>query len=199
MARMSELDAYDAPPALKDILVETRAMGFELASDPLTGTLLRALAASRPAGQLLELGTGTGAGTCWLLDGMDAASRLHTVDVSPQHVEVAQRFLGADRRLTFYLEDGEVWLRRARGNGMRFDLIFADATPGKYLALDDAVALLKVGGLYVIDDMLPQSNWPEGHAPKVAALIAALDARRDMRIVKLNWSTGVIVATRVAL
>jgi predicted O-methyltransferase YrrM len=181
-----------------DLLIATQASGFALASDALTGALLRMLAASRPAGQLLELGTGTGVGTCWLLDGMDPAARLHTVDVDPESVETARRFLGHDRRATFYVEDGEVWLRKARSNGMRFDLIFADAVPGKYLALEQALALLKIGGLYVVDDMLPQPNWPADHAPKVAALVAALETRRDLRIAKLNWSTGVIVATRVA-
>jgi len=32
----------------------------------------------------------------------------------------------------------------------------------KYTHLDDALALLKEGGLYVIDDMSPQANWPAG-------------------------------------
>lgn len=195
---MPDLDTHAPPRALDDLKVATQAMGFLLASDALTGALLRMLAATKPAGQMLELGTGTGVGTCWLLDGMDAASRLHTVDVSAEHIDVARRFLGGDRRVTFYLEDGATWLRRARANGMRFDLIFADALPGKYLDLDAALALLKVGGLYVIDDMLPQPAWPDDHAPKVAALIAELDARRDLRVVKLNWSTGVIIATRAS-
>jgi hypothetical protein len=56
--------------------------------------------------------------------------------------------------------------------------------------------LLKPGGLYIIDDLLPQPNWPEGHAPRVPALVATLEARRDLVLTKLNWSTGLIVATR---
>jgi hypothetical protein len=40
-----------------------------------TGLFLRTLAASKPAGRFLELGTGTGVATAWLLDGMDHASR----------------------------------------------------------------------------------------------------------------------------
>ena len=69
--------------------------------------------------------------------------------------------------------------------------------PGKYTQLDDALALLKLGGLYVIDDLLPQPTWPEGHSAKVPALIAALEGRKDLRITKLNWSTGLIIATRL--
>lgn len=188
---------HHPPAALHDILIATQTLGFGLSSEMLTGSLLRTLAASKPAGQVLELGTGTGAGACWLLDGMDAAARLHTVDVSMKNMEVAKRYLDHDRRVTFYLEDAEAWLRRARADGMKFDLIFADAMPGKYVALDDALALLKLGGLYVIDDLLPQPTWPEGHAEKVPVLIAALEARRDLRLTRLDWSTGLLVATRV--
>jgi len=42
---------------------------------------------------------------------------------------------------------------------------------GKFELLDAALALLKVGGLYVIDDMLPQANWPRRHAPRAPRLI----------------------------
>jgi predicted O-methyltransferase YrrM len=196
---MDDISSLHPPAALQDILTATQTLGFGLSSDLLTGSLLRTLAASKPAGQVLELGTGTGAGACWLLDGMDAAARLHAVDVNAENVEIAKRYLGHDRRVTFYVEDGEMWLRRARSDGMKFDLIFADATPGKYVALDDALALLKLGGLYVIDDLLPQPTWPEGHAEKVPVLITALEARRDLRLTKFDWSTGLIVATKVAV
>jgi predicted O-methyltransferase YrrM len=81
---------------------------------------------------------------------------------------------------------------------MRFDLIFADAMPGKYHDLEHALALLKIGGLYVIDDMLPQPNWPDNHAPRVAALIETLESRRDLRLAKLRWSTGIVLAARIA-
>ena len=195
---MDDLLNLKPPAALNDLLLVTQTHGFTLSSDLLTGALLRTLVASKPAGQFLELGTGTGVGTCWLLDGMDAAARLHTVDVNEDTVAIAKQFLGTDRRATFYLQDGEAWLKRARRDGMRFDLIFADATPGKYAALDDALALLKLGGLYVIDDLLPQPTWPEGHAAKVPVLIETLEARRDLRLVKLAWSTGIIIATRIA-
>ena len=60
------------PAALAAIQAETEALSFNMASEPQTGALLRALAASTPAGTLLELGTGTGLSAAWLLEGMDA-------------------------------------------------------------------------------------------------------------------------------
>ena len=77
-----------------------------------------------------------------------------------------------------------------------FDLIFADAMLGKYELLDEALALLRRGGLYVIDDMLPQDNWPENHAQRVPRLIADLAGRADYRIVSLAWSSGLVVVAR---
>jgi len=58
------------------------------------------------------------------------------------------------------------------------------------------LALLKVGGIYVIDDMLPQDNWPEGHEEKVDALVECLHERDDFKVVQLEWATGVIIATK---
>jgi hypothetical protein len=49
----------------------------------------------------------------------------------------------------------------------------------------------------VIDDMLPQPNWPDGHAEKVQGLLADLDARQDLTLVRLNWSTGIVIATKL--
>ncbi|WP_297084071.1 hypothetical protein [Thermoleptolyngbya sp. C42_A2020_037] len=80
--------------------------------------------------------------------------------------------------------------------GESFDLIFADTWPGKYTHLDLVLSLVKPGGLYLIDDMLPQANWPEGHAPKVAALIADLEQRSEWAIAKLAWASGIVLATR---
>ena len=184
------------PPAiLKQIQEDTESLGFSMASDLLTGSLLRTLAATKPAGNLLELGTGTGVATAWLLDGMDQDSRLATVERDDTVVSVAKRYLGDDPRVTFHTTDAAAWLQGFAGPP--FDLIFADTWAGKYTHLEDALRLLKIGGLYVIDDMLPQPNWPEGHAAKVSALIATLEDREDLILTKVNWSTGIIIGARV--
>src|SRR5262245_12034152 len=61
------------PTVLPAILGDTAAHGFGMASEHRVGALLRVLAASRPAGRVLELGTGTGVGAAWLLEGMGPA------------------------------------------------------------------------------------------------------------------------------
>jgi predicted O-methyltransferase YrrM len=191
---MDDPNTITPPTAYADILASTRAHGFAMASDLWTGCLLRTLAASRPAGALLELGTGTGLSTVWLLDGMSATSTLVTVDNDPAVVEIARRHLEHDDRVRFHVADGASFLQSLPPSS--FDLIFADTWPGKYDHLDEALALLKPGALYIIDDMLPQPNWPEGHPLKVARLIADLENRPDLWVTRLDWSTGLMICTR---
>jgi predicted O-methyltransferase YrrM len=80
--------------------------------------------------------------------------------------------------------------------GQRFDLIFADTWAGKYRLLSETLALLNPGGLYVIDDMLPQPNWPEGHADKVAALLATLEQLDGYTVTKMSWASGVVLVSK---
>jgi predicted O-methyltransferase YrrM len=185
------------PPAvLAAIEREARAIGFSLGAEPGTGALLRTLAVSKPGGAFLELGTGTGTSTAWLLDGMDGAATLLTVDSEPAHVEIARRHLGHDRRVTFHVGDGAAFLNEQRGR--RFDLIFADTWPGKFDHLEKAIGLVRLGGLYVVDDLLPQPTWPPGHGPKVAHLIAELERDASLVVCKLSWSSGIIIAAKLA-
>ena len=99
------------PHVLAAIQSDTDAIGFQLASERKTGSLLRALAASKPRGRFLELGTGTGVGTAWLLAGMDRHSRLVSVETDPEVQRVAKRNLSHDTRVTFHLGDGPPFRR----------------------------------------------------------------------------------------
>ena len=191
---MNDLEINRTPAAFDAILSETNALGFNMVSEPKVGAFLAVLAASKPGGRLLELGTGTGHGTAWLLSGMDSKSSLDSVDTEANVVAVAQRHLGSDARVTFHIADGAEFLQRAPKG--QFDLIYADAWPGKFTHLEEALALLRPGGIYLIDDLLPQPNWPEGHAPKVPVLIEDLERRSEFASVKLAWASGLMVVVR---
>jgi predicted O-methyltransferase YrrM len=125
---------------------------------------------------------------------MDAGSKLISVDNDRGVQQVASDSLGTDGRLTLVTSGGLEFLRSQPAGS--FDFVFADAMPGKYEGLDDALAVLKPGGFYVIDDMLPQPNWPEGHADKVPVLIEQLAAHAGFEILPLRWASGVVVAVR---
>lgn len=191
---MNEFINLHEPEKVADIMADTHAAGFTMASEPLTGSLLRTLAASKPSARFLELGSGTGLSTAWLLDGMDANSSLTTIDNDEAVLSILRSHLGKDPRLTVVCADGDEFVQSL--HGQNFDFVFADTWAGKYRLLEDALSLLSPAGLYVIDDMLPQSNWPEGHAEKVAGLLAALEKRQDFHVSKLSWASGVVIATK---
>jgi predicted O-methyltransferase YrrM len=185
------------PPAILPTLQEeSRKLDFRMACEDLSGSLLRTLAASKPAGRLLELGTGTGIGTAWLLDGMGPDGTLVTVDNDSAVIAVAQRHLGHDSRVTFHNDDAAALLQRLEGT--TFDLIFADTWAGKYTHLDLALRLLLRGALYVVDDMLPQPDWTSEHRQKAESLLEELAARSELTICPMAWSSGIIVAARTS-
>ena len=192
---MDDRSNLTPPPVLEQIQTTTAALGFQMGSEPVVGTLLRTLAATKPGGTLLELGTGTGLATAWLLAGMDQAAQLISVDNDVHVIAVAKQYLAHDDRVQIYTADAGTFLATLPPHSV--DLIFADTWAGKYTHLEETLQLLKSGGLYVIDDMLPQTNWPEGHAPKVERLIAELESRTDLVLTKLNWASGIIVAAKV--
>ena len=165
-----------------------------MASEPKTGALLRVLAASKPAGRILELGTGVGVGAAWLLSGMDASSTLISVDTNFSFQSAARRILGIDPRLSLVLEDAVDFL--VRQPSASFDLVFADALRGKFEGLDEALTVVKPGGFYVIDDLLPQPNWPEGHGDKIAPLVERLASLKDFHIVPITWASGLVLAVK---
>ena len=191
---MNDTILIKMPESLKQIESQSKNLDFGMASDPRTGAFLAALAASKPGGRFLELGTGTGIATAWLLSGMDAASTLISIDVQPEFQAVARAVLGHDPRLTLVLEDGVQFL--IKQPPQTFDFIFADAMPGKYESLEDALALVKPGGFYVVDDMLPQPNWPEGHDARAAALMQRLSRETEFKVAPISWSSGIILLVR---
>lgn len=193
-AIMNETINQPLPAAYRAIAEETQRLGFTMPSDVHTCALLRTLAASKPTGRFLELGTGSGLSTAWILDGMDNASALVSLDHDDALLAVARRYLGHDGRLSLLLADGADWVHA--NEGQSFDFIFADTWHGKYLLLDEVLAMLRPGGLYIVDDMLPQSNWPEGHQDKAFAFIQQLESRDDLWIVKQHWATGIIIGVK---
>jgi predicted O-methyltransferase YrrM len=190
-----ESEIQNVPVVYYAIDAATKEMGFTMPSDILTCSLLKTMAASKPNGRFLELGTGTGLSTAWILDGIDEKSSLISIDYDPKLLEIAQKHLGGDTRLSLECVDGEAWVNQ--NLGQKFDYIFADTWHGKYLMLDEVLEMLNIGGMYIIDDMLPQENWPEGHAEKALKLEKYLEKRADLKLTKLNWATGIMIAVKV--
>lgn len=191
---MTDEITQNIPNSYFDIDKATKQNGFTMPSEIKICSLLRTLAASKPSSRFLELGTGTGLSTSWILDGMDEDSTIISFDNDESLLNIAQTFLGNDSRLNLVKLDGEDWIKNNKAQ--KFDFIFADTWHGKYLLLDEVLTMLNKGGLYIIDDMLPQQNWPEGHHQKAIDLIQYLEAKEDLFLTKQNWASGIIIAVK---
>jgi predicted O-methyltransferase YrrM len=173
----------------------TREIDFPMPSTTRTGSLLRTLAASKPGGHLLELGTGTGLGTSWLLSGMDEDARLITVDNDPTVTVKARELFGGDDRVTFVTADAVTWLEDPdRGP---FDLVFADCIPGKFTHRRSLLTHLRKGALYIGDDLIPNASWIEpGHEEMVGKFLPGIAADDEVIVTLMAWSSGMIVAVK---
>ncbi|MEP1085199.1 class I SAM-dependent methyltransferase [Algoriphagus sp.] len=177
------------------IAAKSSKIGFTMPSDIYVGTLLKTLVSSKPCGNFLELGTGIGLSLSWMVDGMDDCGSIVSLDNDPKLTEIVSQLFSLDSRVNILCQDGSTWIKNYTGD--QFDLIFADAWPGKYSELDATLDLVKIGGIYLIDDMDEQPNWPDGHAEKAELLVKTLEAREDFCLTKMNWSTGIILMTRI--
>lgn len=191
---MNESIILDKPKIYDRILDKSNAIGFTMPSDIFIGTLLKTLITSKPNSNILELGTGIGLSLSWMIDGLDEASKLISVDNDNNLIEIVKEFFGNDPRVELVCEDGSSWIKNYQGD--KFDLVFADAWPGKYSEISEILDLINLGGFYVVDDMKVQANWPAGHQENVDRLIEYLEKREDFSLTKLDWSTGVIIMTK---
>nr|WP_239069573.1 class I SAM-dependent methyltransferase [Streptomyces sp. SID13666] len=180
---------------MEAILADAARLGFAMSCEPRTGSLLATLAASKPGGRVLELGTGVGAGAAWLLHGMSGACSLLSVEADPQVGAVAAKHLGHDPRVVFETADADAWLDAY--DGPRFHLAYVDCRPGKFHRLDDLTQLLEPGALYLGDDLLPQATWPPDQQQRVDAFLTRLHERRNLLSTPMRWASGLVLATRI--
>ena len=103
--------------------------------------------------------------------------------------------MGGDARVAFHTEDAAAFLTRA--TPASYDVVYADAWVGKFSQLEEALALVKVGGVYFVDDLVPQPSWPEEHAPKVPPLVAELTGQPGFVSTQLAWASGLMLLVRV--
>jgi predicted O-methyltransferase YrrM len=150
-------------------------LGGAVPVTPLTGSVLRFLAAAIGARSVVEIGTGCGASGIWLLRGMRAGSVLTSVDVEPAHQRQARAaFMSAGFAAGRYrLITGralDVLPRLADG---AYDLVFCDADKREYPEyLTAALRLLRPGGIVAFGNALPKDESPGGDRldPETAAV-----------------------------
>ena len=155
------------------------------------------LAAQVPAeGRILELGTGAGVGTAWIVSGLLPRTDVEvlTVERDPQTAAVAA--LG-DWPSFVELRRGDALDVLAQTDGT-FDLIFADAPEGKWHGLDRTIAALAPRGLLIVDDMTPRPDWTDSHRAAQEQVRRTLLTAPGLTSVELAHGSGVILGARAS-
>jgi len=186
---MSEL-----PAVVREARDRASGSGFAYSCADAVGHLLAVLAASVPLnGRILELGTGAGVGTAWIVHGLGDRSDVDvvTAEVDPQLVGALQA-QHWPAHVQFLCGDA-VQLLPSLG---RFDLVFADAQGGKWERLDLTVAALAPGGFLLVDDMAPTDRWDAVQVTKQSSVRRTLRGHPDLVSCEMDWATGVVLCAR---
>jgi predicted O-methyltransferase YrrM len=131
---------------------------------PVTGGVLRFVAAAMGAKSVVEIGTGCGTSGIWLLRGMRPGAVLTSVDVEPEHQRLARAsFVSAGFPASRYRLIGGLALEvLPRLADDAYDLVFCDADPQENLDyLTAALRLLRPGGIVAFDDALGSDHGPD--------------------------------------
>jgi predicted O-methyltransferase YrrM len=143
-----------------EILERARARAEELGCTPVlpgVGAALRMMAAALGARAVVEIGTGTGVCSLWLLRGMAPDGVLTTIDVEPEHQRAAREAFaeaGVATNRTRLIAGRALDVLPRLSDGA-YDLVLCDAAKAEYQDyLDQAVRLLRPGGVVAFDNAL---------------------------------------------
>lgn len=188
---MSDEPISIPPLVLKGEAIAERGQ-WRLSSEHRTGALLRTLAASKPGGLILEVGSGLGVGSSWLLDGMDPAARLIGLEVHAKVAGICRSLLAGDSRAEVITTDANEWLEVYAGPP--FDLVFVDTTSTKFHRRDLLFPHMANGALLIADDLLPGDTWTADHPARVEKFRSEIMMEPNLVPTLIDWASGIVVA-----
>lgn len=190
-----------------DVLLRARERADQFgcwAIDPGAGAVLRMLAAAVAARSVVEIGTGTGVASLWLLRGMAPDGILTTIDQEVEHQRAAKIAFAEDeiRSTRTRAISGRPLdvLPRLTDGAYDIVLIGTDAPNyGEYVEM--ALRLLRPGGLLIVNDALWHDRVADpARRDETTTLIREMGRalRTDERVVPalLPVGNGLLVAVR---
>ena len=163
-----------------EVLQRARARAADLGCEPVSpgvSATLTVLAAATRARTVVEVGTGTGVSTVSLLRGMPEDGVVTSIDVDGEHQRAAREAVADDgiRTNRARMIPGRALEVLPRLTDAAYDLVLLDGDEREYSAyLEQALRLLRPGGLLVVDDAL----W-KGKVADPAARDASTTALRE--------------------
>lgn len=202
----SYAESFIAEDAVK---TAARARGLELGVIDVTqgtGAYLRHLAHQLSAQSVVEIGTGSGVGALWLLEGMMASGTLTSIDDEMEHTNIAKMALtDADiAQPRFRLITNSVMNVMTKLTDRAYDLVVFRHNPEDLsFAISEAHRVLRSGGVFVIDNFFGGSKVqdPAQRDPKTIAL---REAGKSIKADTEAWVTtliptgdGLLLATKL--
>jgi predicted O-methyltransferase YrrM len=177
--------------------VAARARGVEIGTSDLTqgaGAYLSFLAHLLKAQSVVEVGTGSGVGALWLLDGMLKSGTLTSIDDEAEHTSIAKlAFTDAEiAPQRFRLITNPVMEVMTKLTDRAYDLVIYRHNPEDLTyAISEAQRILRSGGVFVIDNFFGggKVSDPAQRDPRTVAL---REAGKILRADHENWSTSLI-------
>lgn len=130
-----------------------------------TGSLLRALVATHRSQRVLEVGCNLGYSALWMATALPEGGTLETIEIDPELAKRAdQHFVDAGLARRVKVHEGAALDVLPTLAEASYDLVFLDAVKAEYPRyLDEALRLLRPGGLVVADNMFWLGRaWDEG-------------------------------------
>jgi len=106
-------------------------------------------------GKILEIGTGFGVGSSWILSAINPSVHLISVDNCLEKIKLTSQTINHKQGEFVYCD----W--KGIGNRGPFQFIFADAAIAKEVEGEKVIDMLNVGGMVFMDDFTPEEHWPE--------------------------------------
>jgi predicted O-methyltransferase YrrM len=158
------------------------------------GAYLRQLAHQIKAQSVVEVGTGSGVGSLWLLEGMLASGTLTSIDDEMEHTSIAKLAL-ADAEIEqsrFRLITNSVMDVMTKLTDRAYDLVIFRHNPEDLsFAISEAHRILRSGGVFVVDNFYGCGKVPDP-AQRDPKTVALREAGKTVKADTESWVTSLI-------
>lgn len=166
---------------------------FENSCSDEAGRLLSILTGQITQGKILEIGTGYGVGSSWILSSIAPKVKFITVDNSKEKIDATANHISHNQAEFICGDWKEVITKRP------FQFIFADAAAAKTIEGELLFNILNIGGMIFMDDFTPEEHFPEewkGKPDKVREYWLNHSGLKATEIY-LTSTSSAIIATRI--
>lgn len=173
-------------------LSNAREKSNELGLNPIgqgVGALLKFLASTIDASNVVEIGTGTGVSGLWLFRGMNGAGVLTSIDSDQERQRAAKEIFSeagiATNKIRLIAGRAIEVVGKLTDNA--YDLMFINGDKLEYETLfEQSLRLLRPGGLLVFHNILGESNAADNEAVR----IVCEKIKDDSRLVSVMIPSG---------